>query len=1735
MRRTNMKKLTKALLLVLSLAVVCAGLIMVVSADAGTSGASYVDASGKVVTTASLTEAFENAKADTVITLTGDTEIASTIFVNKNLTLNLGGYTLTSGLNSAFRVEKSNVSFTITGDGTVNTSGALVYNATKSLEGVNVSVVGAIDGITVNHTGEKSNNLIYASSGAWSFKNISVSGSIAGGSLFCVPKDGSATELAEVDFSFAVVNITANTGASMNASVIQLSKKTTVKMDYCSVETNSNLFFIESQTVPGDATSYLETGDFIVINNSTLTASCAEVSDTYASDGVTVIAGREDEISVFGGLAAIGGNIKVKDSTVTGSFYPVYVNGTYNDSAVIFENSTLTHNGNNAKGLVYSANVVFDKNSTLNYTKALSGKLQSNTKYTTTFTPGVRVNATAYNALSKDGGLDGVVFKGEEEIKYRFVHSPDGNYISPYVVKNADSADEEAVSFNVFNTSPSTTLVWNPGGETGKIKIGTNDVWKFKSNGTRNANGSVPTTVFGLSTGVDQSKRNVFVYDVDFATDGNGFPEITIALHARTSSSIGSGSAAHVTVLKITEDGVAHGQYTDSSEKTTTYLTEGDVTSVELNAGDWNHLTAVIDTTPTKGKAYIYVNGVYVGSCTAYTKDDSTTTAYLAGPRFDIQGVDNEGKTLLIDNVFVRTYGDGTSSSEVVNNGQSYLLNGGKAMNADLPVSSDITLSGIILKDVNEALAAYAATGVMPKLLADASIPQIVTESGKILANGYTINVADGSVPYEIELDEDGKPYIYTFDKDSTDSVNFEFIYQDSENAAKVEEISEVKSGVVVSALVEVDVYNGFVVTREDGKKYTANFIGWSTVEGSEAVDTLLYTNLTFAYVKANNGATVNVYPVYEYVPYHIVNFKFFTGDIASESDLADASKYTDAYSCIVGEVPSSKLDSGVSAISKDNYKYDGHYYTVSSSNGWSTELNGTVADASKELTLEYAAAHSGETVNVYPTLKIKDYTWVIEDANGNYVKSGTTSTFYGSDWNKRGTNDDGSKAAHLYSGQVFLVHKDGLEFAAPVNPQSTAKDVNATQGTLGGSDDEHEFFNFDLNGHLLYSDWRSSGDKYSYGLFQPDPNDTYNVYSSRPGAQLIDVGGYKENANKELIYNGGDLFRMNSANSTINVGTVTVNGVDYPGSNLTVSANAIVRLHTNSPATATVNIDGCTLIQGVNTHADKALVYSYSGTTAGTANIKNATIVLPLGGYLVNNMTSTSTSVLFENCTIIAKENGDNLIKNSKSGGTITFDNCVTNGSIGADVDNAGTVIVKNTAAFANAYDAPEGYVNAKFNVKMTLGEGVESFTVHSTSLKDTGANSAPVYTEFVVSAESLPILANKVVKAEDALTVTYKGLGDNTDVTVSYAVGGNVEGVSIDSYSGNLFKFIHDGGFEEAFATNLQANATYTPTYTLEANVTGIKTGVTFNTDFKVNIYIPFEYSGKVTLADGSALFKYKDANGNEYLRLKDAIEIECDEVTDEIVFNLTVKDTIAGVTYTLEETLTVSILDYAKEVLSGDYTDAEKVLVYYALNYANEASKYFGGSEDVAVAETLTAYKKYRDMYSVNKNYAYPELETEENYAPALESVALNLTSNPDFVLTLKEGVAGTVTVTYGAKTATYTVATDGDRVITLEDVGVFALGENVTVTVISGGSVAAKSIASLSGFAKYHNDNAVVKEDEEATDSNLESAKCLDLIDALYEYVSVANLHNKGNLAKAIAEQATPTTPEETPAA
>ena len=80
-------------MLLLSVAVVCAGLIIAVSA-AGTEGATYVDETGATKTATKLSEAVAGAKEGTTITLTGDTSVDALIAISKTLTIDLNGYSI---------------------------------------------------------------------------------------------------------------------------------------------------------------------------------------------------------------------------------------------------------------------------------------------------------------------------------------------------------------------------------------------------------------------------------------------------------------------------------------------------------------------------------------------------------------------------------------------------------------------------------------------------------------------------------------------------------------------------------------------------------------------------------------------------------------------------------------------------------------------------------------------------------------------------------------------------------------------------------------------------------------------------------------------------------------------------------------------------------------------------------------------------------------------------------------------------------------------------------------------------------------------------------------------------------------------------------------------------------------------------------------------------------------------------------------------------------------------------------------------------------------------------------------------------------------------------------------------------------------------------------------------------------------------------------------------------------
>ena len=171
-----MKKVTKVLLLLLSLSLVFTGLIVAVSANDDTSsaeGATYVDVGGMQHTTDDLAVALDEAGDGTTVTLMGDSVIDETYVVTKNLTLDIGDYTLTSELETAFKVN-SDVTFKIVGEGTINVAGMLIYNGTSDLDNLSVTVEGRNQGIKINHTGTVYGNVCYMSSGNWNFTNLTV-------------------------------------------------------------------------------------------------------------------------------------------------------------------------------------------------------------------------------------------------------------------------------------------------------------------------------------------------------------------------------------------------------------------------------------------------------------------------------------------------------------------------------------------------------------------------------------------------------------------------------------------------------------------------------------------------------------------------------------------------------------------------------------------------------------------------------------------------------------------------------------------------------------------------------------------------------------------------------------------------------------------------------------------------------------------------------------------------------------------------------------------------------------------------------------------------------------------------------------------------------------------------------------------------------------------------------------------------------------------------------------------------------------------------------------------------------------------------------------------------------------------------------------------------------------------------------------------------------------------------
>ncbi|MBE6634809.1 MAG: hypothetical protein E7617_01225 [Ruminococcaceae bacterium] len=1668
------KKLAKILVLILSVALICGALIMVVNAD------DTVDIGVDLAPTLTA------AEAGSTVTLTEDSFVNS-FALDKNLTIDLAGYTLTSTTSEAFSIS-TDVTLNIVGNGTLNLDGALVRVSGCTPK---VNVTGGSSDIIIKHTGSKAINLVFTNNGDFSFTNVDVISTAAYNNAtdaknWIFYAGGSANwSFKNFDFRCDTADrkywVSNNTVTYTDNSLgfIKVSSTGTLVMENSSVYTTGNGIHYEAAS---HASADVE---FITIDNSTL--SC------IAKNGFARV------VAFWGGWSGTTlGTISITDSLIEGS-YNVIMGGKdtyektiykFNNSVIMTANSNTRYKSGSDQGnILRGSKAIFDANSRIAFAwYAATNNGQIHVSEGTRLSKPVTM-AGGINLYMPDGqklviATDGTITNNSTEYALAFDPVTDSNF--PYVVVKLEEG-KTAADYTTFTADKSYYLTMNDiYSATGS---NTTDANKWKdcfanagyfwigrttqansSSGSRFAPGDIyggvytftgagndtniwhgaltdsdangntaykyivtpsvddptsPTHTFYkdtymvLGNGRDttyapvnsESQAAVYVYDIDFATDSAvGYPTIGNFMISARKSNGGARSGPSG---KVSADGK---------------FTIGDKTYQLKPNGEWNHLTAVVYTSGTQGKSYYYLNGEQVASGTAY----GTEATYLQGfyVQLNKSNPQTVGATMLFDNVAFRAYNSVSDDEMTTNTPDKYnwYNNSNK-----LKANASIVAGGKEYSSVNQAFAAADALGTAAFLLDD-TIEELINTDGVVNANGYVVSAAEGSYGADIKYAKDGSIASYIFDSTYNDlTVTYKW-YIGEPGGNMFDENNFDLTTVKVGQIPEHALTSNYLVT-EGGDYLARKQVGWShTGLETETVGEEL-TPVTIALAK----------------------------EVASRDEY-------------------------------DRYEY---LYPV-----------------------------YGEAQNYFY--------WVVLDEEGNFSRGGTQSNFYS------GSETSGFKGVvKLAYGETFVICKDGFNFAGGMASLDADKLATGT---------ESRFFNFDVNGHLVYFNPQGSTTK-SPSSWTIYSGETLNVYSSREGGRIIALGYTGDKAA------AGIMFQMNSAGSLknmtnteylqaikemesdshLNIGTVTVRGNTYPGSNLTFEGDTFVRLE-RADATCSANIDGITFIR--TTSVESAVFmskFSYA-----TVNVTNSNFLMASGNALVSIsgegavdadgtattdkdkvVTKGETAYNFDNCVVITSGTG-NVIGNNLGCKEIVFTNCIITGRLNPSHGSV-TYVGENTAGenidkFIDGYD--DTISNVNYNVPMTLAgiTDADTYTIHYYSHTGT-SKTVSSYTKnsFVIAVNGyegeadkvLPVLATKAIKTEDRITVTFKGYGSVEDKVVYYAPGGNVVSVgTLDVYDGAV-KVTHDGTWAEELPQNITEDATLTPNVTVESNINGVLTNLSLYSDFNINLYIPVEYEEYITsVTDGTDVLETSPVtvNGAQYIKV--TIEKSCEEATSDAVFYINVKDG----EYNATATATIDIASYAEVILKdtelATYTAADRKLMYYMVNYANEAYKYFtdATADDEVLAKLLADYADAKGEGMTESNYdkAIEVL----GVAAAIDEVTVKLDSAPEYVLILKDGFVGTVTVTYGENSRTFTVTETDRRTLVISDMKAYNFATRLTITAsgkVNGEDVSVTEGAfNLDTFVKYHVENA--KDESSATKADSEA--CLDLLLAFYDYVRMA---------------------------
>ena len=1584
-----MKKFSKIFVLAVVFALICAGLVVAASADS---------------TTFDLKSALDAAKAGDTVTLTGDATLTSTYNVTKNVTIDLNGYKLTSEVATAFSVNQS-VDFAIVGQGTIALEGMLINSSTGSLA-PNVTVKGTYAPIKITHTGSKSDSVVYAINGTYTFNNVEVTSecNTANEAVF---KTSNASSTATYNFIAVKINVTGAVAGTEAA--IRIAGTAHINMVSSSVVTDG---------VGISLGGCVSTDDTVVIKDSYICSSNNEL-----------------QVAPFGMYSSPTGVIRIENSLIESSYRvfclscesqtPVAVTdeeGTISLTSggrVLCYDTVILHNCIKTNLISRAVPTFLYGSSKILLTKPLenipslvnfdtdSSSYTNNNKYVNIYmAEGTRVGneyvtkKTAQGIKFPDGSSP------ETSTTYKFIYDPVTDPVAPWVVAPIDAnnayadADlfwfangnglangsvEYATDTLVSGTVPSDKDIfplvkvrWNKTGIYSLTESNGNKLFRYVSTVKENKS---PSLTFGNRAPVDTMayKDGVMVYELDIATDSAiGFASGTYKLDSRTSgnyNTTGSGSNG-ASGISLSTAGVL----TFKNGQT-------ELNNVTLSKNTWNRISLVVD--GTTRNVTCFVNGTYVATLTSLYGDN----AYIWGMRFDISKNLDPGRSLLVDNAMIACY---SAPKMKTVNGESVKYDAADYLSeaplSDEVTQSDITVGSKAYTDIDSAIKAAKDIGTVAQI--NANLTNVtVTENGTVSANGYTVTLTDSSLPNIVVNGSDGKPLYYSFSKNYDGELTFHWSV-------------------------------GNILTGE-------------------------YTDIT---TTVRIGAT----PTYEYNASQIV----------------------------------------YNATEKKIYKQT----------GW------IGADTSNPLSPEYVEQMmNGESAgHVYVTPKIEafDIAQAVIDSNGNLVSASEATELTTS-----------SPLHKLAANQTYVLHKD-----CSLN--------------TSGREFKNGTFGIDLNGHTLTIGTYTT-------VLKVGANGTLNVYSSAPGGAV-----YKWGIADGNNVRGNALFHIapitdadakieanvtgSNHNSVLNIGKI--DGITAAGSNLTLSGDCVVEPRTGDESCA-VNIDGATFVRTGHNYASLIYPRFYNGSIT----VKNATLINTQKDYILSTPASYleavefeySTTALIDGCTLIQTSETMGAIGSTVGFDSITVKNTVVSGLLyeeNTSVEAAKIKILENVAASAKPASSGES-VWAKYNVpfssdeltaifgsvgyyktvKLTASSGVLNEKALYVIVKGTDKSSIP---SGAVVRELEP-LAYMSITGRECVDVTWKDLNGDTMKTEKYVVGGNVvdEGLipedCTDGFVALKKSFVSWG----TLPSELTADTVIEPAYELADTITGLKYNLSLYADFSINLYIPAEYKSFVKVYSDASMeneltLTEVSINGISYV--KAVISQLCNEASENKTFYVAISETLNGTVYTTERTITASAAGYAKNVISApdDFTSEDRVLVYYMLQYANEAAKYFNGVEnDSFISALLAEYEDVGKMLISTKPYA----PIDEGLDTVFDTVAVRAEESPAFIFRLHEGFCGSVTVTYadGQNVRVFnnfatTVTTAANRTLTIDGMKVYNFGTTLRISAegtMGGSAVSVSGSFNLDSYVKYAEEN---------------SLSHFALVEALRTYSEVAGLYKGGTL-------------------